>query len=271
MASRRPCRVVAGLASGLAITTVPPLLSRISKTSTNSIVVSHSGSIGILNQLAIVLGIFSAQVAGLIATGMKGDKPGGWRYVVLVSGAIAVMQLVVGQIRVSNELMHRREAASKQMSEGAMEDEESNEAQYATRSGQATEQQDEECKCLSFSTSISAVDTDCIIHSSASPLLAEGRHHHIASTTTTKHPDTLKSLLSSPALRPHVLLVAFCLVTQQFSGINAVLFYSTPVLKGLMPEKSGLIGILVSLINVAMTVPSLLLIDVRVPPDPISG
>lgn len=106
-------RVVAGLASGLAITTVAPLLSQISKTSTNKVVASHSGSIGILNQLAIVLGIFSAQVAGLAATGMKGDRLGGWRYVVLVSGVVAVVQLVVGQTRIRGDLMQEREMERK--------------------------------------------------------------------------------------------------------------------------------------------------------------
>ena len=79
---------------------------------------------------------------------------------------------------------------------------------------------------------------------------------------TSKQPESLRSLISSPTLRPAVLLVAFILVTQQFSGINAVLFYSQPVLKGLLPNQSGLIGIFVSLINVAMTFPSLVLIDV---------
>ena len=97
------------MASGLAITTVPPLLSQISKTSTNKVVALHSGSIGILNQLAIVLGIFSAQVAGLAATGRKGDRLGGWRYVVLVSGVVAVLQLVVGQARIGGGLMEERE------------------------------------------------------------------------------------------------------------------------------------------------------------------
>lgn len=78
--------------------------------------------------------------------------------------------------------------------------------------------------------------------------------------------ETLRTLFSSPTLRPQVLLVAFTLIIQQFAGINAVLFYSTPVLRGLLPQNSGLIGIFISLVNVGMTVPSLLLIDVSPPP-----
>ncbi|KAJ9094378.1 hypothetical protein QFC19_007987 [Naganishia cerealis] len=250
-------RIVAGIASGLAITTVPPLLSGISKTSTNSLVLSHSGSIGILNQLAIVLGIFSAQVAGLIATGMKGDKLGGWRYVVLTSGLVAVIQLVAGHIRVPNGLMQERERSTKFLQEGTMNIE-PDEAQSAIRAGQA-DNQDAECR-YSVSESILREVLNTKTYPPASPLLPGDDNHNLP-VASDNHPDTLHSLLSSPVLRPHVLLVAFCLIMQQFSGINAVLFYSTPVLKDLMPDKSGMIGILVSLINVAMTVPSLLLID----------
>lgn len=117
------------MASGLAITTVPPLLSQISKTSINKVVALHSGSIGILNQLAIVLGIFSAQVAGLAATGMKGDRLGGWRYVVSVSGVVAVLQLVAGQARIGGGLMEEREKERK-----VWENDESDEGQTVERS-----------------------------------------------------------------------------------------------------------------------------------------
>ncbi|KAJ9117789.1 hypothetical protein QFC20_000068 [Naganishia adeliensis] len=214
-------RIVVGLASGLAITTVPPLLSEISKTSTNKLIASHTGSIGILNQLAIVLGIFSAQVTGLSLTGVKGDKRGGWRYVVLASGVVAVVQLVAG-MKIPRTLMQKRQVERKERETG---------------------QEDR-------------VDDE------VSRLEAREDGEYSASDSQSKDREpTLRSLLSSPSIRPHVLLVAFTLITQQFAGINAVLFYSTPVLKSLLPDKSGLIGIFVSAINVGMTVPSLVLID----------
>ncbi|KAI5453753.1 Bifunctional purine biosynthesis protein PurH [Naganishia albida] len=219
-------RIVVGLASGLAITTVPPLLSEISTTSTNKLIASHTGPIGILNQLAIVLGIFSAQVTGLALTGVKGDKRGGWRWIVLASGAIAIGQLVAG-MAVPRALMQKRQAERKEWEMGQ-------------------DEVDREVTCPEASE-----------EGESSPLLQD-------SASTSAHPkqeQTLRSLLFSPTIRPHVLLVAFALITQQFAGINAVLFYSTPVLKSLLPDKSGLIGIFVSAINVGMTVPSLVLID----------
>lgn len=60
-------RLVTGVASGLAISLVPPYLSTIAKSSTE--LVHRSGQIGTMNQMAIVLGICSAQVAGLLLTG----------------------------------------------------------------------------------------------------------------------------------------------------------------------------------------------------------
>lgn len=89
-------RFISGLAAGLAITIVSPLLSHISLTSPHPKVSSARGVIGTTNQLAIVLGIVSAQLVGLGVTGMKGDRRGGWRWVVGVSGLVAVVQLAAG-------------------------------------------------------------------------------------------------------------------------------------------------------------------------------
>lgn len=82
----------------MAITTVPPLLSHIATTSPSSFLSTKRGLIGTLNQLGIVLGILSAQLVGLAATGMKGDKKGGWRWVVAFSGIVALGQLALGSM-----------------------------------------------------------------------------------------------------------------------------------------------------------------------------
>lgn len=54
---------------------------------------------------------------------MKGDRPGGWRYVVLVSGVVAVLQLGIGQTRIPGGLMEGRETERK-LWEGDESDEE---------------------------------------------------------------------------------------------------------------------------------------------------
>lgn len=79
---------------------------------------------------------------------------------------------------------------------------------------------------------------------------------------------SIAQLLGSPSLRPTALLVAFILAAQQLAGINAVLFYSTPVLKGLLPGQAGLISIGVTVVNALMTFAPLLLVDVSQFPLP---
>lgn len=98
---------MSGVAAGLAITTVPPLLHLISQTSSVSLIKKHTGSIGILNQFAIVIGICTAQLIGLAMTGLKGDALGGWRWVTLGSGVVAVLQ-IVGGLSFSSDVMPSR-------------------------------------------------------------------------------------------------------------------------------------------------------------------
>jgi SP family facilitated glucose transporter-like MFS transporter 3 len=42
------------------------------------------------------------------------------------------------------------------------------------------------------------------------------------------------------------------------------MFYSTPVMKPLIPDKAGLIGIGLAVLNAVMTVPPMILVDVSV-------
>jgi hypothetical protein len=52
------------------------------------------------------------------------------------------------------------------------------------------------------------------------------------------------------------------MILQQLSGINAVMFYSTPILKPLLPGSAGLVGIGITLVNAIMTLPAIFLVDV---------
>ncbi|OXH33653.1 vacuolar membrane protein [Cryptococcus neoformans] len=206
-------RLVAGVSSGLAISLVPPYLSIIAKSSKE--LVHRSGQIGTMNQMAIVLGICSAQAAGLLLTGEKGDVPGSWRYVVSISGFISVLQILTSQtISVSSEEHSRL-------------------------------------------TQPSASDTGSQSHSqlhdeAASPLLP-------SSQQTVQL--TLRQILSNPSLRGPSLLCAAIMALQQLSGVNAVMFYSTPVLRPLLPTSVGIVGIGITIVNAIMTLPAMLLMD----------
>lgn len=58
------------------------------------------------------------------------------------------------------------------------------------------------------------------------------------------------------------MLCATVISFQALSGVNAVMFYSTPVLKTLLPNSAGMIGIGIATVNALMTLPAVFLVDV---------
>lgn len=73
--------------------------------------------------------------------------------------------------------------------------------------------------------------------------------------------------MSNTSLRGPAILAAAIMCLQQLSGVNAVIFYSTPILKSLLPASAGLIGIGITAVNAIMTLPAIFLVDVSVPRD----
>ncbi|KGB74798.1 vacuolar membrane protein [Cryptococcus deuterogattii R265] len=206
-------RLVTGVSSGLAISLVPPYLSTIAKSSTE--LAHRSGQIGTMNQMAIVLGICSAQVAGLLLTGEKGDVPGSWRYVVFISAFISVLQILVSQMISMPSDEHIKPTQS---------------PAFDPESQSCSQGRDE----------------------AASPLLP-------SSQQTVQL--TLRQIISNPSLRGPSLLCAAIMALQQFSGINAVMFYSTPVLRPLLPTSVGLVSVGITIVNAIMTLPAIFLMD----------
>ena len=85
---------------------------------------------------------------------------------------------------------------------------------------------------------------------------------HIPSAQQGEAQLSLRELLSNQALRGPTLLCAAILALQQLCGVNAVMFYSAPVLKPLLPSLAGAIGIGITFINALMTVVAIFLVDV---------
>ncbi|ODN95874.1 vacuolar membrane protein [Cryptococcus wingfieldii CBS 7118] len=202
-------RLVAGTASGLGISLVPPFLSVIAKSEAE--LASKSGMVGTMNQLAIVLGICSGQVAGLLLTGEKGEVPGSWRYVTAISGAVAVAQILSAGI-ISSPTGEHKAPASPVDAESGPRDE------------------------------------------AASPLLP-------GASSTPQTQLTLPQILSNPSLRGPSILCAAIMALQQLSGVNAVMFYSTPVLRPLLPTSVGVVGVGITVVNAIMTLPAIFLMD----------
>ncbi|WVF69339.1 hypothetical protein IAT40_004115 [Kwoniella sp. CBS 6097] len=215
-------RFTVGIASGIAICLVPPYLSIIARSSPE--LASRSGQIGTMNQLAIVLGICSAQIAGLLLTGENGDIPGTWRYVVAISGVVAAMQIAAaGLIVAPGETEHRSTTPTGEPD--------------AERGGLAASEAHDEA-------------TSPLLGNAASSVPKPAEQQLI-----------LRSILSNPSLRGPALLAATFMAVQQLSGVNAVMFYSTPVLRPLLPTSAGVVGVGITVVNAIMTLPAIFLMD----------
>lgn len=183
---------------------VPPYLAHTARTTPS--LTQRSGQVGTLHQLAIVIGICSAQVLGMAFSGPEGDRANAWRYILAVSGAVSVAQIAMTR------------AAAKPDSEGVYGD----------------------------ATQLTA----------AEPLLPDAE----AATEATGQL-SVGEMLASPARR-NALFVTAILVLQQLSGVNAVLFYSTPVLQKVLPSAgAGQISIAITVVNAIMTFPAIFLVD----------
>ncbi|RXK41640.1 hypothetical protein M231_01140 [Tremella mesenterica] len=212
-------RFITGVASGVAVCLVPPFLNKLCRTDPQ--LSARSGQIGSLHQMGIVLGLFSAQIAGYIFTGEKGDTPGNWRYVVSLSGLVAIFQILFTRLTIPHQ-------------------------STKTVVDHPAPQPDPEI----------ATETE----QESSPLLSPAPSETLPSEPSTRQL-SVKELLSNPTLRGPTLLVGSIMSLQQFSGVNAVMFYSTPVLKPLLPASAGLLGIGITLVNVVMTLPAIFLVD----------
>lgn len=72
-----------------------------------------------------------------------------------------------------------------------------------------------------------------------------------------------RDLLSNATLRRPAVLVITLMSLQQLSGVNAVLFYSTPVLQSIYPNAgAGAVSVFITVVNVLMTFPAIVLVDV---------
>ncbi|KAM3074064.1 Bifunctional purine biosynthesis protein PurH [Clarireedia jacksonii] len=61
-------------------------------------------------------------------------------------------------------------------------------------------------------------------------------------------------IIKDPLYRPAIIAVIGIMVAQQFCGINSIIMYSVSLLSGLLPISSGIVTILLSIVNLFATV-----------------
>ncbi|KAE8211192.1 hypothetical protein CF327_g5032 [Tilletia walkeri] len=268
-ASRRAmsaARLFQGLGAGIGVVVVPLYLNEISPP-------AIQGSIGVLNQLGIVFGIMVAQALGALpsVTGPSA-KSTAWRMVPLVSCASSLFQLFLGgilpicgvRVVVESPVWEEEngqggpsaahDARKRIWSQRALLDFEQarrdqGEAVTVVGAASLNEDVEQEQEGLLASTDGGA----------AEGASATGRRRKTGRTPQL----SFFEIWTDPDTRRGLGLVVFTQLAQQLSGINAVLYFSTGILKKLLPASAELVGLGITVINALMTFPPIYLIDER--------
>lgn len=187
-------RFLQGIGSGIGVVIVPIYLNEISP-------LSMQGSVGVLNQLSIVIGVFTAQAMGGSPLGSGAST---WRIIPSFSGLISVIQLI-GTFVVAFESPVWLEMRSA-IDTGA---DQVRKALWTTKEVQACKQRMDANRYQHSEAHLEADDDD-----ERRGLLSGGQSQNSQSAGV-----GLTSLFSDPEIRPGVLLVALTQLGQQFSGI----------------------------------------------------
>ncbi|GAA5858373.1 hypothetical protein JCM1840_001170 [Sporobolomyces johnsonii] len=200
-------RILIGMSCGIATVLVPLYLASVAPP-------AIAGNIGILTQISVNVGIFMAQS---ISVPLSAPGTGQWRFVSLVSVAIALAQIATSPLMVE-------ERPNKHLNPTfVVPDEE--------RAPLARDGDDDD--------EVASLKTD------------DGVSLTVAEVLTSKEPSVKRPLWA-------LVLVMFF---QQAAGINAVMFYSVTILTAVNPASAKTVALLVTLINLLMTLPTVYLID----------
>ncbi|KAG0658344.1 hypothetical protein C6P46_005800 [Rhodotorula mucilaginosa] len=215
-------RILIGIACGIATVVVPLHLASVAPP-------AIAGSIGILTQISINVGIFAAQ-----AFSIPLSKPmtGNWRIVQLISAVVAL-----GQIGTSWFIPDGHDRPGE---EPIMADEEER-APLALASDRASLEDD-----LAAAQRHKRDDDD-----DADADVEDERGLSVGEVLRSTDAGVRKALWT---------LVAVMLF-QQLSGINAVMYYSTSILTAVNPTSAQKVSLFMTLVNLVMTFPAVFLID----------
>ncbi|KAJ8653915.1 hypothetical protein O0I10_010483 [Lichtheimia ornata] len=188
---------------------------------------SSRGFFGTLNQLAIVIGILVAQLIGLAWSTLAA-----WRSILAVGIVLSLSQLLLLPFCVDSP------------------------RHLASIPGGYNR-----AKASLFKLRGPPMD---LVEAEINEWRAEqtGDNEHVVATAEPeRHKVNLVRFLISPEYRRPLVIILLLQLTQQFSGINAVIFYSTSIMSAVFPESSDLITVYISIVNVFMTIVSAYLMD----------
>ncbi|GBE82524.1 Probable metabolite transport protein [Sparassis crispa] len=221
-------RLVTGMGAGLGLCVGPIFLSEIAPP-------KKRGTVGVLTQFAIVVGIMVTQGMGLQLASARH-----WRLVLLFSAVLSLAQLLCAPMMIESPTWLNRH--------GQLQAKDT-----AARRLWKSEQ-------MIRSADVSNYDTE-------DPLLSTQNDDEDIEHQLPKDPEeheaaiSVPRLLIAPELRRPLAIVCFSMLCQQLSGINAVLYYSNDILSKALPDLGPYISLGITVVNVIATAAPVLLID----------
>ncbi|RHZ52775.1 hypothetical protein Glove_457g60 [Diversispora epigaea] len=240
-------RALVGIGCGVVTVVVPMYLAEISP-------IEYRGAIGAMNQLGIVAGILFAQIEGLYLSNIPG-----WRLILLSVSVLSLIQIVFLGLSVESPryliskpggIHSAKRTLQKLRGSLDIENELGGWNQIAS---------DDDTIRLMPEENVSRSDTDVTnetipaISTPSPPVVFHARNHH--------DDFSVWQFLTSPYYRAPLKVLLLVQFTQQFSGINAVMYYSTTILSKVLPSSSGLITVYINVVNFFMTIISAYLMD----------
>lgn len=209
-----------------------------------------------MNQLGIVVGILFSQVLGLYFSTATG-----WRVILMTGVGLSLIQVVLlplcvesprflalqpgGAVKAKRalQILRGRQDVAKEIRDWTRQDE---------RSLAAEEE--------------GLVGASPLLNDSNEALLGEDNephqpHHKTFNALSGGQGISVAEFITYPRYRRPALILLLVQLSQQLSGINGVMFYSTAIMSTIMPSQSAMITVYISVVNVFMTLISAYLMD----------
>ncbi|KAF9579614.1 hypothetical protein BGW38_004062 [Lunasporangiospora selenospora] len=228
-------RLLIGVGCGVATVVVPMYIAEISPAELR-------GTLGVMNQLGIVVGILFSQVLGLFFS-----TPTGWRVILLAGTGLSALQMFLLPLCVESPRYLILQPGG------------STEAKHALqilrgRQDVAKEMRDwtrQDDRTVAAEEEGHAEPTDALLSQ------VHGQDSQPANAVYAFEEKgkriTVMEFVAKPRYRQPLIVLFLVQLSQQLSGINGVVFYSTSIMSRIMPSSGAMITVYISIVNTFMT------------------
>ncbi|KAF9357577.1 hypothetical protein BGX26_003473 [Mortierella sp. AD094] len=246
-------RFFIGVGCGAVTVIVPMYLAEISPPELR-------GSLGVMNQLGIVVGILFAQVLGLYLS-----TPTAWRIILLSGMALSVLQVLMLPFCVESPRFLLLQQGGTAKAKKALQTLRGRQ-DVAKEIRDWTRQDDR-----AIAEEESQLGTSPLLSDPSESLLVGGAggagedeqplQPRAFNARNSGHGISVAEFISMPRFRRPVLILLLVQLSQQLSGINGVIFYSTAIMSQILPSSGAMITVYISIVNTIMTLIAAYLMD----------